>query len=898
MTRFWSAILLAVLVALTGCGSSKTSAPETSTGNKGQFGVFYLVSLPRPVGGTIHSADGKVNCGTAAGANNCGPVSYLWEEKVTLEATADAGYTFYSWAGDCFGSGPCVLDNTFYGADKTVAAVFTNGTSWTLSVAKVGAGLGTITAAIPGQSAATCAADVRNCTFAVPITNPATTVVLTASADPSSHFSGWSGPCTGLGTCSVDVGKALVAVASFDPGPTDQPFNCGDLVETDILQRWSFTDSMNAPTTLSVLDAPNVHRGQHALRAVTASGYDFALNYTTPAGSFLDVSEYQYLRFAIRALNTNFAWQGSFPVVVLQDTVGIRRQYTPNVNFLLRDGVTWVQVAVPLAGSSVWATSGGSVDMTRIARLEVHTDTWDNSYTLDLDGMSFDNSPTCLPSATAIISSFSATPASISAGQTVSLSWIVTGATSLSIDQGVGAVMGTSVAVSPAVTTTYTLTATNPGGSVSATAIVTVAAQATYSVGGIVSGLVGSGLVLQDNGGDDVAVSASGAFLFPARLAPGSPYSVTIAQQPSNPSQVCTATGGAGTIGSSDVTSIAINCTPTWLRISAGERHSMGLRSDGTLWAWGSNAYGQLGDGTNTNQLVPKQIGTGFISVAAGTTHTAAVKTDGTLWAWGNNVYGQIGDGTTTQRNVPTQVGTGFASVASGYDHTVALTNDGALWAWGNNVYGQIGDGTTTQQNVPKPIGTGFVYATTGLRHTVAVKSDATQWAWGSNAQGQLGDGTVTQQLSPKLVASGIASVAAGSLHTLAVKIDGTLWVSGWNGQGQLGDGTYTQRSSAIPIMTGVGSVAAGDMHSLVVKVDGALWTWGLNSGGMLGDGTTTLRNVPGQVGSAFASVDGGLAFSLGLKRDGTLWAWGSNSEGAIGDGSVFVNRLLPVQIP
>ena len=246
-------------------------------------------------------------------------------------------------------------------------------------------------------------------------------------------------------------------------------------------------------------------------------------------------------------------------------------------------------------------------------------------------------------------------------------------------------------------------------------------------------------------------------------------------------------------------------------QIAAGEFHTVAIKTDGTLWAWGYNAYGQLGDGTTTNRHSPVQIGTGtdWAKVEAGKEYTVAIKTDGTLWAWGANYSGQLGDGTTTWRYSPVQIGsdTNWAKVAAGDRYTVAIKTDGTLWAWGDNYYGQLGDGTRTTRYSPVQIGTGTNWAkvAAGGAHTIAIKTDGTLWAWGYNYYGQLGDGTTTNRTSgPVQIGTGTnwAKVAAGWYHTVAIKTDGTLWAWGSNGDGQLGDGsTATNRTSPVQIM-------------------------------------------------------------------------------------------------
>ena len=200
---------------------------------------------------------------------------------------------------------------------------------------------------------------------------------------------------------------------------------------------------------------------------------------------------------------------------------------------------------------------------------------------------------------------------------------------------------------------------------------------------------------------------------------------------------------------------------PLWAvepKIAAGWYHTVALKSDGSLWAWGGSYKGQLGDGTNFKRNMPVQVSGGgntWTTIAAGWHHTVAVKSDGTLWAWGYNFYGQLGDGTTINRNMPVQVSGGgntWVGIAAGGYHTVALKSDGSLWAWGYNFPGQLGDGTTINRNMPVQVSRGgntWVGIAAGGYHTVALKSDGTPWAWGLNNYGQLGDGTTFAKHSP-----------------------------------------------------------------------------------------------------------------------------------------------------
>jgi alpha-tubulin suppressor-like RCC1 family protein len=173
-----------------------------------------------------------------------------------------------------------------------------------------------------------------------------------------------------------------------------------------------------------------------------------------------------------------------------------------------------------------------------------------------------------------------------------------------------------------------------------------------------------------------------------------------------------------------------------------GASHSAGIRADGTLWAWGYNISGQVGDGTQTNRNSPVQVGTAtnWAAVACGGAHTVALKNDGTLWAWGTS--SALGDGSGLPRSSPVQVGNAsdWATVAAGFSHTVAVKSDGTLWAWGSNGAGQVGDGTTAERYSPVRIGTASHWATVacGNNYSVAMGSDGTLWAWGNNFNGQL----------------------------------------------------------------------------------------------------------------------------------------------------------------
>ena len=281
-----------------------------------------------------------------------------------------------------------------------------------------------------------------------------------------------------------------------------------------------------------------------------------------------------------------------------------------------------------------------------------------------------------------------------------------------------------------------------------------------------------------------------------------------------------------------------------------------------TLFTWGSNNNGQLGDNTATNKSNPVQtiaLGNNWKSVAGCGGHTPTIKTDGTLWIWGRNGYGQLGDNTIVAKSSPVQTvtfGTNWKQVSCGYHHTAAIKTDGTLWTWGRNGFGQLGDNTITHRSSPVQtvaFGTNWKSIVCSNYQTVAIKTDGTLWAWGRNADGQLGDNTVTNKSSPvQTIAFGTnwKQVFCGFYNTVAIKTDGTLWAWGQNTSGQIGDNTRTNRSSPVQTVafgTNWKQVSCGVTHVSAIKNDGTLWSWGANSNGQLGDNTVAPKSSPVQ---------------------------------------------------
>ena len=242
-----------------------------------------------------------------------------------------------------------------------------------------------------------------------------------------------------------------------------------------------------------------------------------------------------------------------------------------------------------------------------------------------------------------------------------------------------------------------------------------------------------------------------------------------------------------------------------WTSASVGEYHVVGVQLDGSLWTWGDNSSDQLGDPTapSAGRASPGQVGAAqWLAVSSGSLHSCAIAADRTLWCWGNNSNGQIGDGTTRMHLDPTQaIGNDWATVSAGLYHTCATKLDGSLWCWGDNSGGQLGLGTASPSISPAQVAVPaavWIGVTAGQNHTCGLQADQSLWCWGSNGDGQLGIGSNVPSSVPTAVApgSGWSTASAGGAHTCAVAAAGTLWCWGRNGNGQLGVGGVAPRNS------------------------------------------------------------------------------------------------------
>jgi alpha-tubulin suppressor-like RCC1 family protein len=312
-----------------------------------------------------------------------------------------------------------------------------------------------------------------------------------------------------------------------------------------------------------------------------------------------------------------------------------------------------------------------------------------------------------------------------------------------------------------------------------------------------------------------------------------------------------------------------------------GETHNMALKSDGTLWSWGYNFIGELGDGTTNDAATPVQVGLGSnppltnVTKLGGRTYfSLAVKSDGSIWGWSMNWNGQMGNGTITptgpqvlnpvmvSNSQPGHVVNNPLQVSCGYTYGVALLTNGAVWVWGTGFHGELGAGTNTRSLIPIQVpGVSNITAiSSGWKHTLALKSDGSVWAWGLNDHGELGDGTAVSRSNAVQVlnVSNIVMVSGGDYNSIALRSDGTVWKWGLNDVGELGPGTNDNLGSGvavdhmahpfpIPVMldrftnafNNVVKVSNRDYHNLALKADGSLWMWGANDQGQCGDGTT-----------------------------------------------------------
>lgn len=355
----------------------------------------------------------------------------------------------------------------------------------------------------------------------------------------------------------------------------------------------------------------------------------------------------------------------------------------------------------------------------------------------------------------------------------------------------------------------------------------------------------------------------------------------------------------------------------------------------------GYNNYGETGDGTTTERGKFVRVdqsgalsGKTIAKTSSGIYHTIALGTDGRVYAWGSNQFGQLGDGTAADSSVPIAVGGLLAGksvtdIAAGSNHCLALASDGRVYAWGGNGLGQLGIGSYASQSLPVEVDTTGVLAgktvvaiAAGTDNSFAVTADGLAFGWGfnrSNYAGEtakLGDGTagffrpapVAVDMAGALAGKFVTRISAGDNHTLALTSEGRVYAWGENTFGQLGDGTTTSRQSAVAVVVAgalagktVTAISAGEHHSLAATSDGWVYAWGKNEYGQLGNGTQTQSLTPVAVdrsgylaGKSVVAVCASGAVSLAVTADGEYGGWGYFDEGQQGGGISF--RLSPVR--
>lgn len=336
------------------------------------------------------------------------------------------------------------------------------------------------------------------------------------------------------------------------------------------------------------------------------------------------------------------------------------------------------------------------------------------------------------------------------------------------------------------------------------------------------------------------------------------------------------------------------------------------------LYAWGNNWSGGFGNNNNINSEIPILVNNTVKDYDVSFSHGSFIKKDGTLWCWGYNQYGQLGDNTTTIRSSPVQTiagGNNWKQVyCGGAATTIGIKNDGTLWSWGVNTEGGAHDTefyNTTSSPVQILIGTNnWKQVSCGQNHRAAIKTDGTLWLWGRNNNGQLGvyfdsfNNTMDRELPVETVAGGSnwVQVSSGYGHTAAIKSDGTLWLWGYNYDGQLGDNTRTRRSSPVQTIAGGNNwkyVSCGSRTTAAIKKDGTLWMWGNGKRGELGNNAWSNRSSPVQVSGigSWKDVVCGQYITFGIKNNGSLWAWGDpTTYGLFGNANFLEYSNVPLQ--
>lgn len=343
--------------------------------------------------------------------------------------------------------------------------------------------------------------------------------------------------------------------------------------------------------------------------------------------------------------------------------------------------------------------------------------------------------------------------------------------------------------------------------------------------------------------------------------------------------------------------------------IAADSVHTCALATNGAAYCWGDNEAGELGDGgAEAVSTVPVPVSghLTFSSVSAGSGDACGVTATGAAYCWGSDYFGQLGDGDTTYHLTPVAVSGGlkFSLISTGVYHTCGVSTAGVAYCWGGNDFGVLGHGDSSNRTMPVLVAGGLVFSTVSVRrfHACGVAGGAA-YCWGLNQSGQLGDSLA--ELSspvPVPVAGGHAftTVSVGAAHSCGLTTSGIAYCWGSNGFGQLGIATASPPASTVPVAVAGGltfnALSAGSYHTCGVTPSGAAYCWGQNRGGQLGDSTAADTTAPTPVAGAltFSTVGSGVYHTCGVTPDGAAYCWGLGDYGQLGQG-FRRNSLIPV---